>query len=167
MLLPILFIAVMAFYGLQQNSLFLEHMINEVVVEIPRVAKLKILIVMAEMPPNDYLISGNQAEQNTFGYYVQQIDEALCDLQQSPSLQLQDQLPARQIQHHWQNGKLLAQNIFARNKPQGDPQAAEMMTEFDAQIGKAIAILDQLEISAYHDIEEEKDSPQPEPTPFI
>jgi len=157
MLLPIVLIALMSFYALQQNAASFDSIVTEVVEEIPIIDKVKGLILLARMPPNDYLISGNKAEQNTFGYYVQQIDDALFELENAPFSHPQEIQLAKLVQNNWQQTKILALQIFARDNPQGDQRAHELMEAFDAQISRAESLLSQLELKAFHEIEEEKD----------
>lgn len=156
MLLPILLIACMAFYALQRNTETYEKMIGEVIDEIPRIGKVKGLILMAQMPPNDYLISANKTEQNTFGYFVEQINEALFELKNAPFSHQQEILLAGLAEDNWREGITFAQQLFAVKNPKTDQRGEELLEEFDAHLGKAVSLLNQLELRTYQEIEEDK-----------
>lgn len=156
MLLPIILIALMSFYALRSNTESLENLVTEVIEDIPQIDKVKGLMMMAQMPPNDYLISGNKAEQNTFGYYVQQIDNSLFELKNAPFSRQKDALLAELVQENWLEGKILAQTIFAIKNPRSEQSIEELMKKFDAELDKAVSLLNELELKVFHDIEIEK-----------
>ena len=156
MLLPIMLIALMSFYALRRNTESLGNLVTEVIEAIPQIDKVKGLIMMAQMPPNDYLISGNKAEQNTFGYYVQQIDDSLFELKHAPFARQKDVLLAELVQENWLEGKYLAQKIFAIKDPRSEQNTEKLMKKFDAELGKAVSLLNELEFKVFRDIELEK-----------
>lgn len=158
MLLPMLLIASIAFYALQQTNQSLESLADEVIEEMPRAGKIKSLIMMAQMPPNDYIVSGNNAEQNTFGYFVEQVDEAIFQLNNSQRKFPQQTVLASLLKNHWADAKKAAGAIFSRDDPQMTPELEDLLGEFDAHIGKAISLLNQVERHSFKIIDEERNA---------
>lgn len=154
MMLPLLILGGGAYYAIHVIVGTLGHMVEETIEELPRITQLKSLMMMAQMPPNDYLISGNPGEQNTFNYFVNQIDQGFFDLKNAPFSSDQEKFLAELVGENWQESRIKAESIFARSDIHS-PETDALMRDFDATIGKAISLMTQLEREAYHEIEQQ------------
>lgn len=156
MLLPLLVFAVGAFYALMDSTDSFQEITEEFTAELPGVSQLKSILLIAQMPPNDYLVSGNAAEQNSFNNIVGQIDDQLFQLNTAPFGSREERLRMDQIRQHWAEAKALAQRIFAIAEAKYDPRAEALMKEFDAHINKCVSATNQIEHFAYQEIKEEQ-----------
>ncbi|RME40346.1 MAG: hypothetical protein D6794_02380, partial [Deltaproteobacteria bacterium] len=83
---PLLLLGAGTYYTLGRVSDNLDDMVAQTLMDLPRVTSLKSLLLLAKMPPNDYLISGNPAERLTFDNFSARIDEALFQLRTSETI---------------------------------------------------------------------------------
>jgi len=152
MLLPLALLGTGSFYVVRMTSEALTHMVEETIEELPRITHLKSLMMMAQMPPNDFLISGNASEQNTFNYFVRQIDRALYDLDNAPFGSDREQTLATQVRDNWREAVAKAEQIFTHTDIHA-PGIDALMHGFDATVGKGISLVSQLEREGYRELE--------------
>ncbi|RMF47323.1 MAG: sensor domain-containing diguanylate cyclase [Deltaproteobacteria bacterium] len=150
--IPLLLLGSGAYYTLGRVSENLDDMVERTLIDLPRITNLKSLLLLAKMPPNDYLISGNAGERVTFDNFSSRIDEALFKIRTSQRTNDEALFLVELAAENWRKSRSLAHAIFAIENIR-TPAAENAMREFDAQMARTIALLDQLERESFHLVE--------------
>ncbi len=159
-LLPLLIFAGATFYALNDISVSFSQITDEVTEEIPPVSQLKTLVLLSQMPPNDYLINHNPKEKENFNFFAAQIDRNLTRLKKTSFDDQEERAFLVQTLKSWEESKLLAAKLFAIDRPSENPETNLLMKEFDARVSLCASTLDQLEQFAFHEIKGEQKNAQ-------
>ncbi len=143
MLVPMLLLAVSAFYYLTKIADDVGEAEEEARHELVPIVELQTLLLKSAMPPNDYLIHGNREEQVNFAQFTQQIDTAFDLLRAHHFGEEQERSLLKQAWSHWDQARVMGTELVHVSFPLSDPQAmANQMGQFDATIDKVIANFD-------------------------
>lgn len=144
MLLPPLLLGAGTFFSFQVTTGELHEIVEEALQEVHPVAHTGTLLLMAAMPPNNYLIHGEPSEREDFARLSRDVDWAFQELVAAPFGLAQERELIRAAQQEWRQARALAESLLALPNPVGNPDTARDMERLDAHIDQAANMLAQV-----------------------
>jgi two-component system cell cycle response regulator len=145
MLLPLIILGAGSFFASKSMVGALEEVAKTETEELKPVIDIQKLVLRAAMPPNDYIILGDPAEQVLFDFLVSETDIKFKALKATPCYE--EEAERKLIDSafgSWEQARALGSEIFAIARPQGSRDVGRRMKAFDAQIAKVSDMLDRL-----------------------
>jgi diguanylate cyclase (GGDEF)-like protein len=142
MLLPIVALALVSFVSSRAMVDAIEEVVDEQVHELQPVSSLLRVMLRAEMPPNDYLITGNGAERAAFEGLAAEADALFARLQAPDVLgSPEEQRLLREALAEWGQARRIGRELLDLRRPVGDADAARRMKVFDTHLERATDVL--------------------------
>ena len=107
--------------------------------------QLQTALLQAAMPVNDYLINGQEDEQELFARLRQKVDRAFQAVQQAHSTPDDVHLELTSAREQWGLALRLGEKILRVPDPIGNADAAQEMKRFDAHIDEAVISLEEVQ----------------------
>lgn len=157
LIVPLLVVA-FAGYGLFQYAIeLLEESYEEVEYEMLPAVRLQQLLLLAQMPANDYLIDGDTGERARFAALREQTDKAFETLLAAPFGIPEKQGFIQRAGELWGEGQRLSGEILMLEEPVGNVDGVRLMRRLDGVLQQAARELDYVstlavaELSRQHD----------------
>jgi len=131
MLLPLVVLAFITFWSIQQAAGVLSTASEEATTEIRHITRIEALVLRSAMPANDYLIDGSPAERDRFEALNRQIDSAFKAALGSGLLHNERGL-VLSARNKWEALKPANRALLSTPDPVGNPAAAGRMRRLDA-----------------------------------
>ncbi len=156
-LLPFLLAAVVGlFYLLPRLVEPMEKIMAEIIGETEPIRRLQEALLMAAMPPNDYLIHGDPAERGQFATLSGQVDSAFEKVNVASFGEAAERAGIEAAYAEWQRAWSMGEAILRLRAPQGNSnRVRDMENLFDAHIDRTVALLDQVHDVAHREIDED------------
>ncbi|MFP5344391.1 MAG: diguanylate cyclase [Gammaproteobacteria bacterium] len=144
MLLPPLLLSAGAFLSLQATTGAAQKVLEKAIRGFNPVAHTGTLLLMAAMPPNDYLIHGEPSEREDFARLSRNVDQSFQESLAEPFALAEERELLLAAQQEWRQARALADHLLALPDPAGNPDAARDMERMDAHIDRAANTLAQV-----------------------
>lgn len=155
---PLLLIATGGYLLFQFAVETLERSHEEIESEMMPVVRLQELLLLAQMPANDYLIHGRAEEHGKFETLRAAVNTAYTQAFAAPYEKAEKRTFLQRSREAWQAGERLSDDIFALRDPVGSRPGAELMVRMDALLQTAsdqLKLVTELalgELSSQHDL---------------
>lgn len=136
-IVPLLLIAMSGYVLFQYAVASLESSHEEMQHQMMPVLRLQELLLLAQMPANDYLIHGHDDERGKFAALRQAIDAAYAKVLKAPFEQPEKRDFILKSRASWQTGLSLSEEILALSTPIGNRAGAELMIRMDERMQTA------------------------------
>lgn len=144
MLLPIVALAVGAFFSSRAMVTAIEEVVLEQVHELDPVSNLLRLVLRAGMAPHDYLVTGNEAERGEFERLAGEADALFARLEGAGVFHSQEErLLLREAREDWRAARQLGRELLEVRRPVGAGEA-QRMKAFDHHLDRAGEVLARL-----------------------
>lgn len=157
-IVPLLLIAMGGYILFQYAVETLETSHEEIQNEMMPVVRLQELLLLAQMPANDYLIHGQANERDKFARYRKAVNAAFERVFAAPFEKAEKRAFVQRAWDSWQAGERLSNQIFALADPVGNRSGAELMMQLDERLQaasdqlKLVTELALSELSGQHDL---------------
>lgn len=118
------------------------HVVDDPYMELRDVARAQVAVSAALMPPNDYLIHGDQLERENFQVLAKAVDQQFERLGKLVGPVHHESGLIYAAREKWLIGKEQALELLSIPHPVGNHHAAMAMERMDAQFDKVLADLD-------------------------
>lgn len=139
MLLPIIILAATAIYSVDRSAGSLEKIVEKSTEEVLPIIRLQRMILLAAMPPNDYLINADRSNYEEFRNISREIDslfEEICNFRTESH---EVMIKARE---EWKTAKKISDSILSIPDPLADGRGKEDMLILDLTVERVVNILD-------------------------
>lgn len=139
MLLPIIILAATAIYSVDRSAGSLEKVVEKSTEEVLPIIRLQRMVLLAAMPPNDYLINADRSNYEEFRNISREIDslfEEICNFR-TESHELMTK-----ARDEWESAKKISESILALPDPLADTNGKQEMLILDLTIERVVNILD-------------------------
>ena len=130
----LLITGIIAFYNQNEMRKF-HHALSAVTKKMQIVGQMQLLMTMAVMPANDYIITGDKKYIEKFGNLARDLEKELNELDTvlAPAgvLTSEEKALIKDLKIAWLNIKELSGRIFAIQNPVASKDAAKLMEEMD------------------------------------
>ena len=137
LVVPLLLIATGGYLLFQYAVETLEASHEEVQNEMMPVLRLQELLLLAQMPANDYLIHGRRDEREKFAKLRHAVEAAYADVATAPFERLEKRGFVERSRKEWETGLRLSEEILALHSPIGNSAGAELMIRMDERLQTA------------------------------
>lgn len=144
MLLPLVVLAVGAFFSLQSAIRALDDVVQEASEEIAPILRLQNTIDEAASVIHDYLIAGDPRERVRFLLASQSVDNAFKEAAAAPFALAEERALVQVAQHEWQQARGMAETILVIPRPGRNPTAREDNERWDAHTDRVMDPLNQV-----------------------
>ncbi len=144
MLLPLVVLAVGAFFSLQSAIRAIDDVVQEASEEIAPILRLQNTIDEAASVIHDYLIAGDPREHVRFLLASQSVDNAFKEAAAAPFALAEERALVSAAQHEWQQARGVGQTILAVPRPAKNPTAMEDNERWDAHTNRVMDPLNQV-----------------------
>ncbi len=145
MLFPLVLMALGSHMAARLMIEALEEVVTTEIAELAPVSELQKLLLQAAMPPNDYLILGNNNERIQFTVLAGRVDDLFLSLDSTKAFgEDKERELLKSAKQKWEQAREMGRKLLAMPDPVGNPSGGVRMKEFDAQIARATEILNQL-----------------------
>lgn len=157
MIVPLLVVA-FAGYGLFQYAIdMLEESYEEVEYEMLPVVRLQNLLLLAQMPANDYLIDGDTGERTRFAALQADVNRAFEASLAAPFGTAAKRGYVQRARALWVEGEGLSLEILALEEPLGNSIGAQLMRRMDELLQRAAHELDYVTTLAVAELSQQHD----------
>ena len=144
MLLPMVVLAVGAFFSLQSAIRALDAVVREASKETAPILRLQNTIDGAANVIHDYLIAGDPGERARFLLASQSVDNAFEEAAAAPFALAEERALVSAARHEWQQARGVAQSILAVPRSGKDPTAMEDNLRWDVHTDRVMDPLNQV-----------------------
>lgn len=146
MLLPLVVLAVGAFFSLQGVIGTFDEVIHEASDEIGQVVRLHFLMRKTRIVVRDHFIPGigDPDKRQRFIALGDEVDKAFRDAVPGPFRLEEERALVRSAQGEWQQARAIGEAILATPHPIGNLTAMQDLERFDAHFERALNMLDQV-----------------------
>jgi len=144
MLLPLVVLAVVAFFALQSAIRAMEDVVQEVTEEEAPILHLQNAIHRTEMAIHDYLIAGDPRQHERFRLASESVDKALKDASAAPFALPEERVSFRAAREEWEEARRVGKTILANPRPANNATAKEENERWDTHTDRAIDQLNQI-----------------------
>lgn len=155
MLMPMLGLAVGALLGINSVNARFKDVVEEIHEKMHPIMALRIAILQAAMPANDYLIHGESAERDKFARLSELVEHASKRVEAAPFALAEESALIDSAHEAWRQARSISETLLALPRPVGDLAAASEMKRMDAHVDHAIDLLEQVHELADEKIERE------------
>jgi diguanylate cyclase (GGDEF)-like protein len=154
-LAPLLLTAIVGqFYLLPRLVEPLRDISDEVTEEVIQVKDLQVFLLMAGMPVNDYLIHRRRSEVGRFKFHQSRVDQGFEEARHAPFGEAGERQLVESAWLEWQKAKQLATELLRQPAPNVAPHDIARMEAFDADIERAVQLLEDIYNKARLEIKE-------------
>ncbi len=156
MLLPLVVLAVGAFFSVQSVISAFDEVMQEASGEIGQVVRLHFLMRKARIVVHDYFIPGigGTEDQHQFLALAQDVDKAFRDAVPGAFRLEQERALVGAAQQQWQQSRAIGETILATRYRIENPTATQDLERFDAHFDKALDYLEQVHSLAQREMNE-------------
>ncbi len=134
----------------------LEDIIRELTEEMEPVEHLQTTLLQVSMPVNDYLISADPDERLQFQQLRQRVELAFKEASPEHFTKEEERVLIKSARAEWVQALVLGEQLLGLPSPIGNIEAAQDMEVFDAHLDRAVAALDKLSTSFYHELDHDR-----------
>lgn len=142
MLLPLVVLGVTAYVSINHVAGTISKVVDDPYMELREVARTQVAVANALMPPNDYLVHGEQIEKENFRRLSGEVDKLFDHLTRIMGPTHRESRVIQSAREKWLEGKAQALKLLSISNPVGNHQAAQAMERMDIQFDKVLADLD-------------------------
>ena len=153
-LLSLLLVSGASLFNLHMAIELSDKIVEDSIVKIHHATSAQLSLVNAAMPPNDYIIHANPAEQNNYRKLFDTVNIKIDTLAAIPTLLPEQKAVLDDARHEWIRTREIGDAIMRIENPVGDPVAAGKMEQFDYLIDNIVKKLYVLHEAIDKEIEE-------------